>query len=163
LNDVNLYGYAAGNPVKKLDRGGLATVPEQPKGRPPNCKEQGAEAHRDILPRLVLVLAAMRLPSVPLPVQATEEVPTQPGGSKPGPNAAGGPGRIDLIIFEYKWAGKLASVQNDVVIGHFYELKPRYEAINDARLKDTNQKVTWDRQLQNYLVHDSYEEVPGEI
>ena len=161
LHDVNLYGYSAGNPVKKLDRGGLATVPQEPKGRPPNSKEQGAEAHRDILPRLALLLTAIGNPWLPL--RAFDEVPTQPGGSKPGPNSGGGQGRIDLLIFEYKWAGKLASVQEDVVIGHFYELKPRYEAINDARLKDTNQKVTWDRQLQNYLVHDSYEEVPGEI
>src|SRR5262249_1337316 len=98
----------------------------------------------------------------PVPMTASDEVSTQPGGSKPGPNQGTAPGRVDLIIFEPKWAGMLAGERHEVMIAHFYELKPIYEAWDASRAAPENRKTTWDRQLQNYLVHDPYAEFEGQ-
>jgi len=162
-NGIDLFVFAACNPIQNHDRSGLAAVPERPTERPVFNKRIGAEAHRDILPRLAALLTTAMLPSIPFPLRASEEVRTQPGGSKPGPNSAGQAGSVDLIVFEPKFSGNIDGEHTSVLFAHFYELKDLYTGYNDSRLKSDNTKVTWDRQLQNYLRHDAFEERSGEV
>ena len=163
-NDIDLYRYCACNPIGARDLTGLAGAPPHiPNERPPNSTGIGAEAHRDILSRLALLMAVMRNPAIPMPYQAKVEEPTQPGGSKPGPNQGLNPGQVDLIVFETKYAGLISGESSHVLYAHFYELKPFFEGWNDSRLRPENTKTTWDRQLQNYLTHDNHVEAPGEF
>jgi RHS repeat-associated protein len=163
IDGTNLFVFALNNPNINSDRTGLASIPEFPKERPEITTEIGRQAHKDILPRLVQRLSFVRLPSIPLLTPSKDEVLTQKGGSKPTPKSKGEKGSVDLIVFEPRYAVNIAGVKTSMLRAHFYELKSIFTGYTDSRLKSTNKKITWDRQLQNYLRHDAYNESPDEI
>jgi RHS repeat-associated protein len=110
---LNSYWYARANPLRFVDTDGRdpTGAPDQTQKVPPVL---GSDAHRDILPELVIRLALLGYVS-----QA--EVPTAPGGSLSGISR----GRTDLVVH---------MLEEHAVVGHVYELKPaRLVGSADAR------------------------------
>lgn len=159
---VNVYLYVQASPLIKADKHGLQTdPPDFPIRRPLFPSDVGRKAHDDILNELKRRLALVGL------LAAVEER-TQPGGSKPKLDSPmDKEGRTDLIVFEIPFAGIIKGTYNQstqtVITAHFYELKPIFTGKNDSHKDWFDPKITWERQLQNYLRHDAFDEHSNEI